>query len=258
MPYDLDQKFKSGVFMRKIPFLRSLTPAAVLLGFVMPVSADEMTLAAGAGFRRPLAEVAAVYEKTAGDKILQVYGHMGQVVAQARESGQIAVVCGDQSILREAKDMTFERFARLGRGKLVVAYRKGVTLASAEDIAGDSIKRIGTPDQVNAIYGKAGQQFLERAKLTEKVAPKLMKVSTIPQVTSYIISGEVDAGFINATDALGAGRNIGGFVEVKPDLYDPVDVSCGLVAGKSAKASEGFMTFLATPQAREILTRYGL
>lgn len=244
--------------MRTASFLYGVALVAALFGPATMVSADEATLAAGAGFRRPLAEVATAYEKASGDKILQIYGHMGQVIAQARESGQIALVCGDQSVLKDAKGVTFERFARLGQGKLVVAYRKGITLAKAEDIAGETIKRIGTPDQANAIYGKAGQQFLERAKLMDKIAPKLVKVSTVPQVTSYIISGEVDAGFINATDAIGADANIGGFVEVGPDLYDPVDVSCGAVAGKPSKAAEGFVAFLTTPAARNILVRYGL
>jgi len=249
--------------MKTICSLRGVTLAAALLASasiasVGIASADEATLAAGAGFRRPLAEVATAYEKASSNKILQIYGHMGQVIAQARESGQIALVCGDQSVLKDAKGVSFERFARLGLGKLVVAYRKGVNLAKAEDIAGDSVKRVGTPDQANAIYGKAGRQFLERAKLTDKIEPKLVKVGTVPQVTSYVISGEVDAGFVNATDAIGAGANIGGFVEVKSDLYDSVEVSCGAVAGKMTKAAEGFVAFLATPQAREILARYGL
>jgi molybdate transport system substrate-binding protein len=263
IPCDLSHEFKQSIFqlralMKKSVFIRGAMLVAILVSSATGVVAEEATLAAGAGFRRPLSEVAAAYEQATGHKILQIYGHMGQVMAQARESGQLALVCGDQALLKGAGGVTFERFTRLGPGKLVVAYRKGITLAKADDIAGESIARIGTPDQANAIYGKAGQQFLERAGLTDKVAPKLVKVGTVPQVTSYVISGEVDAGFVNATDAIGAGANIGGYVEVGQDFYDPVDVSCGAVAGKPSQAADGFLAFLATPQARAILTRYGL
>jgi len=232
--------------------------AMLMVASVGIAAADEATLAAGAGFRRPLAEVAHAYEKASGNRILQIYGHMGQVIAQARESGKIALVCGDQAVLKEAQGVAFARFARLGLGKLVVAYRKGITLAKAEDIVGDAIRRIGIPDQANAIYGKAGRQFLQRAQLAAKIDPKLVAVATVPQVTSYVISGEVDAGFVNATDAIGAGGNIGGFVEVRSDLYDPVEVGCGVVAQQSSAAAEGFTRFLETPEARAILTRYGL
>lgn len=195
--------------------------AGLALGLAPHAAAEEATLAAGAGFRRPLAEVATAFEAQSGHKILQTYGHLGQVIAQARESGQISIVCGDAAVLQSAKGISFAHMARLGLGKLVVAYRKGVTLAKPEDLAGEAFKRIGIPDQANAIYGKAGRQFLDRAQLAKAIDPKLIAVATVPQVTSYISNGEIDAGFVNATDAIGAGDTIGGFVEVPAPLYDP-------------------------------------
>jgi len=246
---------------------RSLLTGAALLSLTSQVVAEEMTLAAGAGYRRPIAEVAAAYEKLSGDKVLQIYGHMGQVVAQARESGAIAMVCGDRSVLERAKDVSFAKTARLGAGKLVIAYRKGLALAKAEDIAGAEFKRIGIPDQTSAIYGKAGRQFLQRRNLEAAIDSRLIPVATVPQVTSYVASGEVDAGFINATDAIGAAGNIGGFVAVDAKLYDPPEIVCGVLAkpddkkpaaAGEGKAAEGFVRFIDTPEAREILQRYGL
>jgi molybdate transport system substrate-binding protein len=219
--------------------------------------ADEITLAAGAGYRRPIAELAAAYEKQSGDKVLQIYGHMGQVLAQARESNQIGMVCGDRVVLERAKDVTFGAVARIGVGKLVVAYRKGIMLAKPEDVAGPEFKRIGIPDQANAIYGKAGRQFLERSGLAAAIDPRLVAVATVPQVTSYVVSGEVDAGFINVTDAIGAGDGIGGYVAVDATLYDGIEIACG-VSAPAAKPAEAFAKFLDTKQARAILQRYGL
>lgn len=238
---------------------RKIFVAMIAFSGASTASAEEITVAAGAGFRRPIAEVATAYEKASGNKVLQIYGHLGQVIAQARESGQISVVCGDQAVLKNAKDVTFNRFAPMGLGKLVIAYRKGISLGKPEDIVGDAFKRIGIPDQANAIYGKAGRQFIERAKIATSIDARLVAVATVPQVTSYVVSGEIDAGFINATDAIGAGATIGGFVEVAPSFYDPVEVGCGILeAKKSSSAADGFTRFLATGEARAILTRYGL
>lgn len=79
------------------------------------------------------------------------------------------------------------------------------------------------------------------------------------QVTSYVASGEVDAGFINQTDAIGAGSNIGGFLEVSSTLYEPVEVVCGLLApAKSSDVANDFSRFLTTEPARVILRRFGL
>jgi molybdate transport system substrate-binding protein len=234
--------------------------------FVVPMTAlatasmaEEITVAAGAGYRRPLAEVAAAFEKSKGDRVLQVYGNMGQVLAQTRESEKISVVCGDQAVLKKAKGVSFDRMLPLGKGRLVVAYRKGMTLAKPQDIANDTFKRIGIPDQTNAIYGKAGRQFLAHEHLAEKVDPKLIAVATVPQVAGYVASGEVDAGFMNATAAIAGGDNFGGFVEVDPKLYEPIEIACGIVtAAKDSATADSFAKFLGSEPARAILARYGL
>lgn len=220
--------------------------------------AGETTLAAGAGFRRPLAELAQSYEASSGHKILQVYGHVGQVIAQARESAEISLLCGDKAVIAKAEGLAFDQWIALGNGKLVVAFRKDVTLARAEDVATGGLGRIGIPDQSSAIYGKAGRQFLDRAGLAAAVDPRLVPVATVPQVTAYLVSGEIDAGFINATDAIGAGDSIGGFVEVPANLYDPVEVACGLRANATNPAIAGFAAYLASPEAGVVLRRFGL
>lgn len=243
--------------MRSYRLAASLACGGLILLASQAVAA-ETTIAAAAGYRRPLTELAAAYAATSGDQILQVYGHVGQVVAQAQQSDQIALVCGDKVTLDGAKNLSFSRWLSLGAGQLVVAYRKGITLAKAEDIADASLKRIGIPDQANAIYGKAGRQFLDRAGLASGVDPRLVPVAMVPQVTSYLATGELDAGFINATDAIGAGDTIGGFVKVDPDRYDAVDVACGVRAGDVPKALAGFLAFLGTSEAHAILGRYGL
>lgn len=76
-------------------------------------------------------------------------------------------------------------------------------------------------------------------------------------MTGYVTSGEVDAGFVNATDAIGAGDKIGGYVEVDASLYEPVEVACGVRADKS-DVVDAFASYLETPDARAVLNRYGL
>jgi molybdate transport system substrate-binding protein len=149
--------------------------------------------------------------------------------------------------------------ARLGLGRLVIAYRRGLALSEPGDIAKAEFKRIGIPDQTQAIYGKAGRQFLERTGLSAKVEAKLIAVATVPQVTSYVVSGEVDAGFINATDALGVTDSIGGFLEVAPDLYDRVEVVCAILSSpKNAAVAQAFADFIETDRSRAVLQRHGL
>lgn len=218
--------------------------------------AEELTIAAGAGYRKPVAEAVAAFEAETGSKIGQIFGNMGQVIAQARESEAIGMVCGDRAKLEGAQGLSFERFVPLGAGQLVVGYRKGLDLKVPEDIAGAGVERVAMPDEKSAIYGVAGRQYIEAAGLSAEVNPKLLIVATVPQVTAYLVRGEVDAGLLNATDALGAGDTIGGYLPVDPALYVPIRIDCGILNEAQVGA---FADFLASSDAvREIAAKYGM
>jgi molybdate transport system substrate-binding protein len=141
----------------------------------------------------------------------------------------------------------------------VIAYRRGLALSEPGDIAKAEFKRIGIPDQTQAIYGRAGRQFLERTGLAAKVDARLVAVTSVSQVISYIVSGEIDVGFVNATEALGAAASIGGHIEVGAELYEPGEVVCAiLTSARDAAVAQGFVGFLDTERARAILQRHGL
>lgn len=233
---------------------KSLAIFSVLILSASASLAEDLVIGAGAGYRRPMAEAVAAWEAQSGQSVGEVYGNMGQVLGQARESGKMAMVCGDKAVLAKAEGLHFERFLPMGKGRLVVAFRKGMSLADPAELAGDSVTKIGIPDKKSAIYGKAGRQYLDHAGLAAKVDPKLVTVATVPQVTAYLTTGDVDAGFINITDAIGAKDDLGGWVEVDPSLYQPIDITCGVLDA----SAEGLAAFLATPAAQEILRHYGL
>lgn len=228
--------------------------AAAMAVWATATLAEDLVIGAGAGYRRPMAEAVAAFKAQSGASVGEVYGNMGQVLGQARESGKMAMVCGDKAVLAKAEGLSFQRFLPMGKGKLVVAFRKGINLADPAGIAEDSITKVGIPDEKSAIYGKAGRQYLDHAGLAAKVDPKLVAVATVPQVTAYLTSGDVDAGFINITDAIGAKDDLGGWVAVDPSLYQPIDITCGVLDA----SAEGFAAFLTSPAAQDILHHYGL
>ncbi|GAA5232251.1 molybdate ABC transporter substrate-binding protein [Verticiella sediminum] len=234
----------------------TLALSAVVAASHIPLAqADELTIAAGAGYRRPVTEAIAAYEAQSGAKVGQVYGNLGQVFAQARESGRIGMVCGDRAMLEKAEGLAFTRFVPLGQGRLVVGYRQGLSLGAPEEIARDDIKRVAIPDEKNAVYGVAGRQYLDKSGLSAKVDAKLLAVATVPQVTAYLVSGEVDAGLLNASDAMGAQDKIGGYLPVDPALYEPIRIDCGVL---DERAAQGLAEFLDTDAVRDIAKKYGM
>jgi len=245
-------------FVRGLRF--RLVLACLALAVALPASAAEsLTIAAGAGYRRPVSELATAFERHSGIRLEAFFGHMGQVLAQARQSDRIAVVVGDQSFLEHAGQLAFVRYLPAGRGRLVLAWPTGQTLGSPAELVDSRFARIALPDEHQAVYGKAASQFLARSGLAKALEARLLRVSNVPQVSAYLVSGEVDAGFLNLTDVLGVRERIGGFLEIDPGLYDEVRIVAGVIKGRETLPGvEALAEFLATPEAKAILARHGL
>lgn len=84
-------------------------------------------------------------------------------------------------------------------------------------------------------------------------------MATVPQVSAYLTSGEVDAGFVNLTEALALSGRIGGYRELDPGLYDPIRIVAGVIRGRENRPGVAELAaFLETPEARAALARHGL
>ncbi|MDR3640316.1 MAG: molybdate ABC transporter substrate-binding protein [Humidesulfovibrio sp.] len=233
---------------------------AVLLVFAFAslAQAGPLIVAAGAGYKKFVTELAGTYEQQSGQKLELVFGNMGQVVAQAKGSGKIQLIIGEQGFLQKT-GLAFASFHELGRGALVLAWPKGRGVTTLDDLVKPEIKRLAMPDPQKAIYGAAGAEALARSGLSAKVRDKLLVVATVPQVTSYLVLGEVDAGLTNLTDVMDLGQKIGGWSRVDERLYAPIVIGAGVLAdARDQAAVSAFTVFLASPKAREIARKHGL
>ena len=222
----------------------------------LPISAEPLLIAAGAGYKKPLTELYAAFTQATGTQVQAAFGNMQQVLAQTRESGRVDLVIGERGFL--SKTGLFERDLELGKGRLVLAYGPK-RLKGYEALTDPEVERIALPDPKKAIYGVAATQSLERSGLLPKVKDKLMTLATVPQVSAYLIAGTIDAGFINITDALGIQDKIAGFDEIPAELYDaPVIVLAFPKDRPESQAAKALADFLGSEQAKAILARYGL
>ncbi|MBO8093284.1 MAG: molybdate ABC transporter substrate-binding protein [Prosthecochloris sp.] len=220
--------------------------------------ASEITIASGAGYKRPLQEINTLYMQQTGNSVSAVYGNMFQIISQADMSGRIAIMIGDQNFF-DRSQLDFSRFQTVGQGRLVLAWRSGLEITGIEDITSERIERIGLPAPAKAIYGKAAMEYLENSGLMNRISGKLLKLSTVPQVSSYLISKEIDAGFINLTDAKGITEKIGGYLPAETTLYQEITISAGVLEGfENSDEVSSYLDFLESREARNILSTYGL
>ncbi len=226
---------------------------------VLPLQAEEtLNIASGAGYKRLVEQVCTAFTAKTDIQVQQVFGNMGQVVPQVKEGGNFDFILGDKSHL-ESTDLAFSGEYVLGKGRLVAVVAKGSAITSLDQLTDPSVSRIAIADSKKAIYGHAATEYLTRKGLWEKIQPKLLVVGTVPQVSAYVISGEVDIGFINQTEAMALEHKIGQLLPVDESLYSPIlIVAKRLQQSPHAKAAEAFIAFLQTDEARDLIKQHGL
>ena len=224
-----------------------------------PTPAEGPSVTTGAGYRPMLEALAAAY-KAKGGQISEMYGgHVGQMVAQIAQGSGADIVVSDLATLDAvSKGVEFESYQPLGDTVLVLAWRKGLSIESPEDLTGGQVKSVSHPDPQGAIYGRAASAYLESSGLGAKLGDKLQVVSSVPQVFAYVVSGEMDAGFVNRVMILNGADKIGGSLEIT-EGYPPISMVAAVVKGRGSDPKvQGFLEFLASDEAKEILRKNGL
>jgi molybdate transport system substrate-binding protein len=219
--------------------------------------ADTFKLASGAGYKKPIMEVVKLYEVKKGVKLEPIFGNMKQISTQAQNT-DIALVIGDKKFLEKKSGLDFSHYTFLGKGYVVVAFAKGVSLSFVEDLRKSFVSKIAMPEPKKAIYGYAGEEFLKNAKLDADIKEKLYIVATVPQVANYLVSAEVEAGILNLTAVLPLKDKLGGYIKVDESLYSPIEIVAGTLASCNTLTCKDFLEFLGSPEVKNIFEKYGM
>lgn len=241
-------------------FTSTLITAAAALTLAGAAQA-QVTVTTGGGYIKMVEALTAQYEKDTGAKVEKAFGgNIGQMLAQVESGSPVTVVVSDATSLKKfTKALNADAGVRLGDTPLILIWRKGLTLASPEDLTSDAVKRVAMPDPKAAVYGRAAKEYLDDSGLAEKIAGKLNVVSMVPQVMSYVSRAEMDAGFVNLLAARQGKDKIGGFVAVK-EGYEPIRMTAQPVKGAAGEADDvkAFLTWLGSPKADAVLEKFGV
>ena len=237
--------------------MRKLVMMLLVFAVSLSVYAEDLRIAAGAGYKNLVENWAQLYESKTGKKVERMYGNMGQVAAQVKLGGGICGVIGEEGFLKTS-GVNYVSYSPIGKGILVLATRKGLTITSPEDLTKPEFAKIAIPDTQKAIYGKAGLQLINNKKIAAEVSPKLTPAGTVPRSGSYAVTGEADAAFINITFA-NANKDKLGTILMITEGYNPLDITEATVAGCENNADlKEFIGLLSTPEMKQIVKKNGL
>ena len=239
---------------------RTLT-ALSLIAFSFGASAA-VTVTTGAGYVPMVEKLVEVCKNETAAPIEKSFGgNIGQMLAQVKSGSGVNVVVTDRTTLLKLKTpVEFSTTQTLGVSPLMLVWRKGVTITNPEDLAKDGVKRIAHPDPKAAVYGRAGTEWVASRPEAVKNAltPKLLGVAGVPQVMSYVLQGEVDAGFVNWQAAQKNRAKLGGVMVIE-EGYEPIEMVAAVVAGAEKDADvRNFLGCLASPKGKKVLEKAGV
>jgi molybdate transport system substrate-binding protein len=229
------------------------------VGHKMAESSGPLSITTGAGYRMMLEKLCAAYRADGGTVEEMYGGHIAHMLTQIRQGNGVKIVVSDKGTLdATAQGLEFDQYENLGDTLLVLAWRKGINLKTPEDLTLPEVKSVVHPDSQAAIYGRAAKAFLESSGLGQKISAKVQVVSSVPQVLAYLVSGEMDAGFVNRAVIMNNTDKIGGSMEISGG-YPSLNMVAAVVKGQGNDPEvKKFLNFLKTPQAKSILKNNGI
>ena len=238
--------------------------AVFVAGSVCGVArAGELTVFAAASLSDALKEIAVIYQKQSGDRVVFNFG-ASSVLARQIEEGAPA------DIFFSADEAKMDGLEKLGlilketrRSRLsnslviVVAADSPLQVPSADHLAGDKVKRIALADPKAVPAGVYARAYLEKARLWPAVERKIVPTENVRAALAAVESGNVDAGIVFKTDAR-ISRKVRVTCEVKPEEGPPISYPMAVVKESSRiEAGKRFLRHLDSGEAETVFEKHG-
>lgn len=244
--------------------LRHLALTCVLMLLIPTVSfAQEITIGVAASLKETLTDIASLYEKQTGQKVMLTFGASGQILSQIKAGAPIDGFISaankqvDDAITSKLADPASNRVVCQNSLVLVVPADSKQALTSFESLANLSgMLAVGEPKGVPA--GQYAKQVLDKLGLSDKLAEQIIYGTSVRQVLVYVERGDVAAGIVYSTDALQSADKVRIVATADPSTHEPIVYPAVVLSGsKNPAATKLFLDFLATPDAQAILKQKG-
>lgn len=247
--------------MRHRPTRTLLLALAASLSFAS--QAADLTVSAAASLTNAFKDIAPLFEAAhPGTKLQFNFAASGVLLQQIAKGAPVDVFASaDQETMDQAQAQNLvkppQRRDFVSNSLVVIVPAASAQLPKAVgELAQPAYGKIAIGLPASVPVGRYTKSVLEGAQLWGAIEPKMVGATNVRQALDYVQRGEVDAGFVYATDAALMADKVKVALTVptpKPILY-PV---APLPAGPNAAMGEKFVDFLFTPPAQAVLSKYG-
>ena len=139
---------------------------------------------------------------------------------------------------------------------LIVPHDSKLNINTLQDLKQAAVKRIAYGNPASVPFGRYTQQALEQAGLWESVTAKGVLAQNVRQSLDYVARGEVEAGFVFATDAAVMPDKVKVAIRIPSEA--PATYPIAITSGSTQKdVASQFIAYVSSPAGQAILQRYG-
>ena len=249
--------------MTAFPRLAACTALTLGLLAAPPVFAADLVVSAAASLTNAFKTLAGQYERAhpdtkvvlnfgASDVLMQqiVKGAPADVFASADQDAMNRAEAGKVVQPASRKDFAANQVV------LVVSADSPLGIGTLRDLTRAEVKRVAYGNPSSVPVGRYTKGALEAEHLWDAVAAKGVPAQNVRQCLDYVARGEVDAGFVFATDAAIMPDKVK--VAVRVPSRTPVTYPIAITAQtKQAAQADSFVQYVLSPQGQAVLSRYG-
>ena len=244
--------------------MKKMTLMALLLGVCVSTQAAEVKLAIAANFTKPMQDLAPVYEKMTGDKLVMSFGATGALYAQIKNGApfDILLSADDKATVRavtEGLGVEGSTFT-YAIGKLVLWSKQADFVKDAKVLESEKVQKLAVADPKLAPYGVAAEETLRHLGLYEKLQPKFVIGGNIGKIYQFVSSENAQVGFIALSQCYKNGKFTEGSGWIVPaEYYNPIMQDGVLLTnGQNKEAAKKFIDFLkSSPEADKVREAFG-
>lgn len=243
--------------------LRRFLGTCLLAGLSLNVHAADLTISAAASLTNAFKDLGPVFEaQYPGTHVMLNFAASDALLAQIAKGAPADVFASADQDAMDRADAQKLMVAGSRRNfvsnslVMIVPSDSALGLTTAADLQRPEVKRVAMGNPASVPVGRYTKGSLEAAKLWSAVEPKAINAQSVRQALDYVARGEVEAGFVYATDAAIMKDKVKVVATLPTTL--PITYPIAAVNGSPhADAALKFLDFLNTPAAQAVLARYG-
>lgn len=238
-----------------------LTTAIALFSFSKSY-ADEIVVSAAASLSNAFRDIATAFEKNHPEHSVQLnFGGSGVLLQQMMHGAPVDIFASaDQTTMDQAQaagllDIS-SRIDFVRNSLVLITPLTSQPLNSLEDLQSATWQRIAISNPESVPVGRYSREILQNLDLWDALNDKIIQTQNVRHSLDYVARGEVDAGFVYATDAAIMADKVKVVLTVPthtPVLY-PMAITH---SGSDKPASREFVNFVQGSDGQTILQRYG-